>query len=232
LAKNKNILFININKMLYESARLSLYIQFITGLIDAWGLNVKVPLEKELFRTLLKIELGVQMVELVFYMWLVKNIKTHPNITRYRYFDWMITTPLMLVTLMAFLNAKSVNSLDEFLKNNKKIVKEVIFLNFLMLYFGYLGETNKLSVKESVLLGFIPFLMYYKKIYDHFIKDKDIPQIKRNVFFYFFYVWTFYGIAALLPYKQKNTVYNILDLFSKNFFGLFLVYIIYTNRIK
>jgi len=33
-----------------------------------------------------------------------------------------------------------------------------------------------------------------------------------------------------LPYNIKNTCYNILDLFSKNFFGLFLTYLILTNK--
>ncbi len=218
--------------MLYESAKLSLYAQLITGFIDTWGLNIKVPIEKEIFRTLLKIELFVQIIEFIFYVWLVKNIKTHSNITKYRYFDWMITTPLMLVTLMAFIDDSRVNSLTEFLKNNKTIITEVLILNFLMLYFGYLGETGVLKINESVFIGFIPFLIYYNKIFNKFIKNKNIPNIKKKVFYYFFIIWTLYGIAALLPYTLKNILYNIFDLFSKNFFGLFLVYIIYTNKIK
>jgi bacteriorhodopsin len=36
-----------------------------------------------------------------------------------------------------------------------------------------------------------------------------------------------YGIAALLPYNVKNAMYNILDLFAKNFFGIFLAYVLY-----
>ena len=59
--------------MLYESARLSLYTQFITGAIDVWGLGIKVPVEKELFRTLLKIEVAVQAIEFIFYFWMVIN---------------------------------------------------------------------------------------------------------------------------------------------------------------
>jgi bacteriorhodopsin len=38
-----------------------------------------------------------------------------------------------------------------------------------------------------------------------------------------------YGIVAVLPYKIKNMCYNILDLFSKNFFGIFLSYLLFTN---
>ena len=41
------------------------------------------------------------------------------------------------------------------------------------------------------------------------------------LFYYFVVVWALYGVAALMSYKWKNVGYNILDLFSKNFFGLF-----------
>lgn len=32
--------------------------------------------------------------------------------------------------------------------------------------------------------------------------------------------------VAILPYYLKNALYNILDLFAKNFFGIFLSYIL------
>lgn len=35
-----------------------------------------------------------------------------------------------------------------------------------------------------------------------------------------------YGVAALMSYKIKNIMYNILDLFAKNFFGLYLGFVI------
>ena len=215
--------------MLYESARLSLYIQFITGIIDTWGLNMKVPVEKELFRTLLKIELGVQMVEFVFYYWLVKNIKTHPDITRYRYFDWMITTPTMLFTYSMYLlitekiEKNKEHSLLEVINSEKYTLIIIILLNWLMLFFGYMGELGKLSVKLSTFLGFIPFIIMFYIIYENYAKYTSIGLI---TFIYFVSAWALYGIAALMNYKVKNIMYNILDLFAKNFFALFLAYIL------
>jgi bacteriorhodopsin len=44
--------------------------------------------------------------------------------------------------------------------------------------------------------------------------------------------WSLYGIVAMLPYTLKNTIYNVLDLFAKNFFGLFLSYLIVSNAIS
>ena len=34
-----------------------------------------------------------------------------------------------------------------------------------------------------------------------------------------------------IHYQEKNTAYNILDLLSKNTFGIFLVYVLWKNRI-
>jgi hypothetical protein len=50
-----------------------------------------------------------------------------------------------------------------------------------------------------------------------------------KIFMYFFIFWSLYGVAASLPYKIKNTCYTSLDLFAKNFFGIFLSYLIFTN---
>jgi len=36
-------------------------------------------------------------------------------------------------------------------------------------------------------------------------------------------------VFALTSYTIKNTGYNILDIFAKNFFGLFLAYVVYTK---
>ena len=37
-------------------------------------------------------------------------------------------------------------------------------------------------------------------------------------------LWSFYGISFIFNSKIKNTGYNILDLFSKTFYGLFILY--------
>jgi hypothetical protein len=143
----------------------------------------------------------------------------------------------MLITLifyLIFLDYKQKNAntnenlefFDIFNKNFNTIIS-VILLNWLMLLFGYLGEVKILPVFLGVFLGFIPFLIYYYIIYKNYA---ILTNDGMNIFLYFFIVWSLYGIVAVLPYKIKNMFYNILDLFSKNFFGLFLAYIIITNK--
>ena len=98
-----------------------------------------------------------------------------------------------------------------------------------MLLFGYFGEINVLPVALAVTLGFIPFLLYYYIIYKKYVFANGATGAK--IFWYFFFFWGLYGVAAALPYKLKNMGYNILDVFSKNFFGVFLSYLVFTNAV-
>ena len=218
--------------MIETSGIISLTIQFIVGIIDILGLNINIPKDKNLFKDLLKLELGVQGVEFLFYVWMVFNINKVSNITPYRYYDWLLTTPTMLITLTAYLDKNNYTTLSEFVKNNKTFLMKILFANFLMLIFGLLGELKIINYHLGIILGWLPFIYYYKEIYDKFIKDKNTTSDRKGLFWFFFSTWSLYGVAAFLPYVGKNTMYNILDLFSKNLLGLILVYIIWKNRIK
>jgi bacteriorhodopsin len=217
--------------MLYESAFFSLLIQLVTGIIDVWGLNIKVPEDKNIFRDLLKVELGVQTVEFAFYSWMVYNFDKIDNITPYRYLDWMLTTTIMLVTLMTFLDENKKNNLYDYIDDNKEFITKVVVLNLIMLVFGLLGELNYINYNTGIIIGFIPFIYYFKLIYDKYINN-EISSDKLKLYWFFLIIWSLYGVVAFLPYEQKNTAYNILDLLSKNLFGVFLVYILWINRIQ
>lgn len=209
-------------KTLVLTAYLSLAIQFITGLINIWGLTIPINPRVNIFKDLLWIEIIVQVIEFIFYIWLIRNLQR--NITPYRYLDWFLTTPTMLVTLMAYLDPSNPSTMFEFFSSNISEIIIVILLNTLMLVFGLLGELKCMNVYASTLLGFIPFIGYFYFIYQRYITEKT-SFISKNVFWYFFGIWSLYGIAAFLPYETKNSMYNILDLFAKNFFGLFLIYL-------
>jgi hypothetical protein len=225
----------NIKKLFSYTLLLSIYIQLITLIIGLIVSYKNIPPEYVLIKELFYLEVFVQIIEGSFYIWLALNFKKIANITPARYMDWVITTPTMLITLISyllFLQAKVTKqtqtlTLTSIFKNNYKTLVPILCLNWLMLLFGYLGEIKVLSLFYSVMLGFIPFLIYYFMIYKNYVVDNSTGF---NIFIYFFFFWSLYGIAALLPYYTKNILYNILDLFAKNFFGIFLVYIIYTNN--
>jgi len=222
-------------KLFYNTLVISIIVQIITGLIEIGAFFVKVPPIYSLIKQLLILELLVQMVEGMFYFWLAYNFTMALNITPKRYIDWAITTPTMLITLilyLIFLNKKAENNTSELefftlLKDNSTTIIPVVILNWLMLLFGYLGEMKIIPVLLGIFLGFIPFLIYYYMIYINYVTQNTSGYL---LFWYFFIFWSLYGIVAVLPYYVKNSFYNILDLFAKNFFGLFLSYIILSGN--
>jgi hypothetical protein len=221
--------------LFYITLVISIVVQIITGIIEIGAFFVKVPTIFSLIRQLLIIELIVQFFEGMFYFWLAYNFTKVLNVTPKRYIDWFITTPTMLITLMMYLiylNKRVENKTNELelftlLKDNATIIISVIILNWLMLFFGYLGEMKIIPVLLGVFLGFIPFLIYYYMIYINYVTKNTSGYL---LFWYFFFFWSLYGFVAVLPYYIKNSFYNILDLFAKNFFGLFLSYIIFSGN--
>ena len=89
-----------------------------------------------------------------------------------------------------------------------------------MCVFSYYKKTNFNSYLFKAVFAI--------KIYMNYVKENKIGYM---LFWYFFVFWSLYGFAAIFPYYIKNSFYNILDLFSKNFFGIFLSYILFVNRI-
>jgi bacteriorhodopsin len=220
---------------IYTSLVISVIIQVITGIIEITSLLIKVPLKFLFLKQMMLLEVFVQFIEGFFYVYWLYNFKNILNVTPKRYFDWMITTPTMLINLifyLIFLHHKDNNTSDNlnffklFNKEFDTIIK-VLLLNWLMLLFGYLAEISVIPILLGVALGFIPFLIYYYIIYK---KYALLSNDGYKIFFYFFIFWSLYGIVAILPYKIKNICYNILDLFSKNFFGLFLTYLLLSNK--
>ena len=223
------------NLNVYTSLIATVVIQVITGIIEIVSLFIKVPVKFLLLKQMMLLEVFVQFIEGSFYIYWLYNFKNITNITPNRYFDWIITTPTMLINLIFYLiflqyiDDNTNHTLDFFNLFNTEFytIITVLLLNWAMLLFGYLVETSIIPVMLGVSLGFIPFLIYYYIIYKKYAVLSDDGL---KIFFYFFIFWSLYGIAAVLPYKTKNVCYNILDLFSKNFFGLFLTYLIFTSK--
>jgi len=241
------------NILLY-TVYISLFVQFLSGIFDIFIIAIKKESNILLIKLLL-LELLVQIVEGTFYVWLAYSFNNISNVTPKRYFDWFITTPTMLFTTCVYFeyiriknhnkeidNKKIDNELENFedLKKEESPTKlydiflkykstflTIFLLNALMLIFGYLGEINVLPINISVLLGFIPFIAYFIIIYNKFAKFTFEGKI---LYYVFFGIWTLYGISALFSYYYKNISYNILDIIAKNFFIVFLGYMVLYNE--
>jgi hypothetical protein len=223
------------NLSVYTTLVTSIIIQVVTGVIEFFSLFVKLPSRFLFLKQMMILELFVQIIEGSFYVYWFNNFKNILNVTPTRYFDWVITTPTMLVNLIFYLiflkhnNDNTSENLNFFELFNKEFytIITVLVLNWLMLLFGYLGEISVIPVLLGVTLGFIPFLIYYYIIYKNYALLSDDGF---KIFLYFFIFWLLYGVAAVFPYNIKNTCYNMLDLFAKNFFGIFLTYLIVINK--
>lgn len=215
-----------------QTAHLSLYIQFITGIITTHGLFKKLNKQDEILKNILQLETFVQFIEFTFYLWFTflftLNTKSLQNLTLFRYLDWLITTPTMLVSTIAFMKYNELKeknkqiSFMKFLTSNATIIKQMCLYNVLMLFFGLLGELKILPLQISTLFGFYFFIKTFEIVKSFGQKTKKGSQL----FYFMFIVWAMYGIASLLSIHSKNIFYNGLDVVSKNFYGLFIYYII------
>jgi len=244
-----------LQKTLHNTVYASLFVQVLTGVIDGFVLHkhhsMKTDLPKyysnpndAILPKLLWMELIVQIVEGSFYVWFASSFSYIKNVTPNRYFDWAITTPTMLLTLCLYLNhlkyyehdekerkdgnivQKPPQTIVEGIRQQWTIIVPVIILNWAMLVFGYLGEIGILSNQIAVTIGFIPFVLYFWIIYNSYAK---YSRFGSGLFYAFAGIWSLYGLAALMSYYWKNIAYNILDLFAKNFFGLFLAYVVWSK---
>ena len=121
------------------------------------------------------------------------------------------------------------SNLYNYIQKNKYFIIKIIVLNLIMLLFGLAGELKYLDYDSAIILGFIPFIYYFKLIHDKYITGKTSSE-NVNTYWFYFIIWSLYGIVAFLSYEYKNYAYNIIELFSKNFFGIFLSYIIFSGN--
>jgi bacteriorhodopsin len=137
------------------------------------------------------------------------------KVTVYRYMDWVITTPMLLLALLLFISYLNKDELH--LKN----YLFVVLLNFGMLMSGYFSETGHINKYLALFGGFAFYLSLVLFIWFVYIHGKGIV-IQKIVFLFFFIVWSMYGVAFMFDEYTKNLTYNILDVIAKVFFGLFM----------
>jgi len=135
------------------------------------------------------------------------------NITSLRYIDWSITTPMMLLTLCVVL-AQNINR-DVKLST----MLTIVMLNYAMLFFGYLGETQKLDRTMAMILGYFPFVGMFYLVYVNYVQPKLIYS-NKILFGFYLIVWGLYGMVYMVSEEYKNIAMNILDLTAKCLIGL------------
>lgn len=175
--------------------------------------------ENPMVRHVLNLETVISIIAGFFYMKFMEKIKDNKkidyrDINLNRYLDWAITTPVMLLVLCLVLGINTKQTISA------GYVLVIFLLNYLMLGSGYLGEIKLLDRKVGLLLGWVFFIVLYGLIYMTFIHGRNV--FDNNMIYWAFVVfWAFYGVFYNLDEEKKNVGYNILDLFSKCFVGIF-----------
>lgn len=208
------------------STTISLIFQIIIGILCIHGLSFQLHEKKKVLHELLQIEFLVQIIEFSFYILILYILITKDitNITSIRYFDWFLTTPSMLLAIVVYIIYKNKDSdivnVSSVVQEHWKVLGFIALCNFMMLVFGYLGETGVISLFASTSIGFVFLFLTFFTIYERFAKNSETEKELLIIFG----LWSLYGFAALLEPVSKNNIYNILDMFSKNVMGLFLYY--------
>lgn len=139
------------------------------------------------------------------------------SIILYRYADWVITTPVLLLELFVLLKIDQSRW-------------HILLANLVMLLFGLYGEifyTDSFVKLTSGLLGFIPFIWIVWKMYSLLstpVSLKDTQSRGWNwsilIAIAFFFIWTLYGVVYFIDSNFiRSILYTFLDLLSKGAFA-------------
>lgn len=222
--------------LVYQTMYASIIIQILTSVISLHGFFIKLDPSDHILKGILGIETLVQFIETFTYFWIIMTIHKIDNMTPRRYFDWAITTPIMLISTIIYMdyvsdketNGSTYKTLTEFYDKNKIDIIKLVVYNGFMLLFGYLGEKEIISKEIGIPIGFLFFFLSFHLIYTKYAYK---TQSGKNLFYFVFIVWFMYGIAAMFSPIRKNISYNMLDVVAKNFYGLFIYYKILQLRV-
>ena len=206
----------------------SIIIQIISTVITWEGLFKNLKGSDVVLKEILAIENIVQIIEFTFYLYNASYNTDVSKMGTLRYVDWFVTTPTMLFTTIVYMEYNNVKDKGEildvkkFISLNKMKMYKIFVNNFFMLVCGLLVELDIINMYLGISIGFYFFYQTFKII--HTYTKNNI--INDKLYTFLVIVWGLYGFAAMLSNKNKNISYNLLDLVAKNFYGLYIFFLI------
>ena len=158
-------------------------------------------------------------------------VATGSTPTVYRYIDWMITVPLLMVEFFLILSAIT--------KVPAGIFWRLMIGTFAMLIFGFLGEAGYMAVWPAFILSMAGWAFIIWEIYGGQagkINAKSSPPGVQSAFklmrLIVVFGWAIYPIGYFFGYltgsgpessmKTLNIVYNLADVVNKIGFGVII----------
>ena len=204
-----------------STARASLLIQVISGIANVVLVALSNNIGSDL-QIILALDTIAQFIEFVYYVVAVCYMKDGIR-TWTRYFDWFFSTPMMLITMGMFFRYRDEHDVETALSHPYMVLS--LLSNALMLLFGFGAEIGQLSRTNGLFGGSIAYIATFTFL-SILIPPNDYLCI--GLFTFTTVVWGLYGVAFIFSFTVRNVAYNLLDIFSKNVFGLFLAaYIIF-----
>jgi len=201
------------------SAIASLFAQFIIGVITSVGffLDVKNVKDREDLNTILAFEVSSQVIEFLWYA--VVLMRSQTITARLRYIDWVLSTPIMLISLAMFFRHRDPTQSSSVLTVFESYeIYACLAVNWIMLAFGFAMESMWIPDMAGLLGGGLSLVGSFTFL----AVLTPIDTLSHILFWVTFGVWGLYGVAAAFDDVTKNVMYNAIDVVSKNCFGLFL----------
>ncbi len=206
----------------------SIIIQVISTVITWEGLFENLKRSDVVLKEILAIENIVQIIEFIFYLYIASYNTDVSKMGTLRYIDWFLTTPTMLFTTIVYMEYNNIKDRGEildvkkFILLNKMKMYKIFVNNFFMLVCGLLVEMNIINMYLGITIGF--YFFYQTFFIIHTYTKNNV--INDRLYVFLVIVWGLYGFAAMLSNKNKNISYNLLDLVAKNFYGLYIYFLI------
>ena len=159
----------------------------------------------------------------------------------YRYIDWMLTVPLLVIELILVLDLSR--------KDSGALITKLGFAAFLMIALGYFGETDRVSKTVFSARGLwgtlstVPFVyilvVLLKELRASMQRSSEqVSILLRNTALLTLFAWGFYPIAYMAPFfgatgagaeMSLQVGYSLADIIAKCGYGL-LIHAIAVHR--
>ena len=203
-------------RIVYRTAVASLLVQLAVFLVTSASFFVPLPAaEREGLEAIFALELTSQFVEMAWYTVVVCRYRTILTWTRYA--DWVVSTPLMLLSLALFFYHRRGRPVWDV--GAAPALYASLALNWAMLAAGFAVERGRAPRAPGLAAGFAALAGSFVCL-GTLLDARDGASV--GLFGATAAVWALYGVAAALRDVPKNVGYNALDVVSKNIYGVFL----------
>ena len=181
---------------------------------------------KASWRTSITISGLVTGIAFVHYMYMREVwVATGTSPTVFRYIDWLLTVPLLMIEFYFILSAVK--------KVSSGIFWRLLIGTLVMLIGGYLGEAGYINITAGFVIGMAGWIYILYEIFSG-EAAKEAAKLKGPVNGCFNFCkwvvtlgWSIYPLGYLFGYMiggtdeaSLNIIYNLADLLNKTIFGL------------